>query len=250
VAIRDRRTIADERRPSGDQLEADHAERVDVGCPSRHLVGELLGCGVVQGAAALAHRRVVAGRDGEPQIDQPHTASIDEDVLRLEIGVHHAELVQRVHRGGDRAESRGHARPALGRGLAGDLLRERHAGHPLEHEARPPVDHRGVLEARHQRRTGAAEQRGLVGEAAHRGAVAPARPLHDRRAPIATDRREHRGRSARRETLELMPSRHLRGRTRQRLGRARRRRCAVFGAMPVAQPVMATRAADHRSINR
>ena len=91
----DRRAGAEAGRVvAGEQLEEQHAERVDVGRGGDLAAGDLLGRGVLrrQGDAALArqhrHRFVVAEQLGDAEIEQLHLAvAVHEDVRRLQVAV-------------------------------------------------------------------------------------------------------------------------------------------------------------------
>ena len=92
----DRRTL--EGKLAGERVEGDDAERVDVAAVIHRLTARLLGTHVLRGAENLADARhpgaVRDARDAEIGDEGAAGTALDQDVVRLDVAVHHALRVR------------------------------------------------------------------------------------------------------------------------------------------------------------
>jgi hypothetical protein len=163
-----------ERRPAGEELERQHAQRVQIGGRRQRLLLQVLGRHhreVAHAPLAVGEAAgVVLGRDqpGQAEIPDPRAALVvHEHVGGGEIAVHHALAVQRpdAHH-----QHRQQLRRVAPRGGAGaDPVGERALGHRREHRVRARVVHARVQELQDARRADAPERLDL--------ALAPTEPL-------------------------------------------------------------------------
>jgi hypothetical protein len=163
---------------AGAQLGQGGAQRVDVRAPIdvEQVVLQLLGRHVAQRAEDVHRRprqRVAARELGQPEVHhhEPRAVRRQQQVLRLEIAVHHPGLVQRVQPLGHLSEELGQAQ-RLGRRRQAGQVRALDVLHgevqlALGLPVREDPDHRGVRDA--------GERLDLAQEA----------PLHDRIGRIA-----------------------------------------------------------------
>ena len=158
-----------ERESSGEQLEQQHSERVDVGLHPDPATLHLLGRGVGRGHQAEAGARGIRPRSGgvellgDAEVEQLHRpVRLHEDVGRLEISVDDGVAVSVLNRLAHRPEQP----EPLGQGAAARpaVLGERDALHVLHREPRGAVRQRArVVELRDGRMVQLG-QRPLLGE--------------------------------------------------------------------------------------
>jgi hypothetical protein len=93
---------AAERRPPGQALVQQAAERVEVGAPVQVVTANLLGGDVVDSAERAARSdtgRLLRQSSGEPEVGQVAVAThVDQNVRRLDVAVHETALVRGVER--------------------------------------------------------------------------------------------------------------------------------------------------------
>jgi hypothetical protein len=173
----ERSRLGGERDARGEELVQDDAERVHVGARIRRGAGQHLGRHVAEGSVRPARRggsRRAAG-GGQAEVDQrgqrgARDRPANEDVLRLEIGVDHAVLVQRPGGGEHRVAQRARGRQ-IGRcrwidRQLGQLVGERATLDELHRDPRAAVGEESMpVESRRVRRWERGEDLGLAREA-------------------------------------------------------------------------------------
>ena len=142
------RVVADERRLAAQQFVEDAAQRVDVAAAVAAAV-EHFGGHVVRRAAR--RRQAGAAAVGElRQAEVPHArdVALEEDVLRLDVEVHEAVVVQRLHAGRRLREPRAQPREVGGRGRRAPwhAIAQRLAAGERHHHERDAVDEPAVLD--------------------------------------------------------------------------------------------------------